>query len=184
MPTEKEIVANRLKVLLAKAGITQKKLSDISGVSKDTISKAVNKGELSVKCAKLIAAALNVSLDYLYGHSQLQNAQEYALEIMVKHIDIRATKSYYDQNQLISSVAFSKPFAEYLDAMHSAEKSTGIPTTIKSQWQDEVRKKFLEAIDIESTEKKAYALIDLNLLSPNILSLLKENVEEASRQLK
>ena len=96
MDNIKSIVADRLQKALDNKQFTQTMLEEKSQVAKSTISKAINKGELSVKMAKKISKALNVSLDYLYGNDDVENLSQYVLDTMMKHISAYNRKSVWD----------------------------------------------------------------------------------------
>jgi transcriptional regulator with XRE-family HTH domain len=64
MPARKrEVFADRLKTLIAEAGITKYRLSQLSGVSKQTLSKLEAGQQPGWETVMRLAKALGVSLD-------------------------------------------------------------------------------------------------------------------------
>lgn len=168
----KEIVSKRLTELLILKDFSQADLSRESGVSKDTISKAINKkGTLSVNMAKRISKALGISLDYLYGNSDVESIPQHVLDIMEKHISSYNRKSVWGSDSLIMSISLSQPLATYLEAICEAEK-VKMPDYVRGNWLQDEKERFLQAIENDTKEKIEYALIKHIFLTDKVLEQL------------
>lgn len=177
MSEEKEIVAKRLTELLKLRDFSQADLSRKSGVSKDTISKAINNGTLSVKIAKLISKALGVSLDYLYGNSDIESIPKYAFDIIMRHISSLNRKSAWGGDSLISTVSVSQPLAAYLEAICEAGKAK-MPDNVREDWLQDEKERFIQAIENDTGQKVEYALIKHVFLTSKVLEQIAAAKEE------
>lgn len=179
----KAIIAERLTESLKRKDFSQADLSIESGVSKSTISKAINKEGLSVKMAKHISKALGVSLDYLYGNSNIENLQHYALDTMTRHISAYNQKSVWGGDSMISSVSISQSLSEYLQAIFEAGK-TNMPDHVRESWLREEKEKFLQTIDVDTKHKVDYALIKKTLLTDKVLEQIVADKAEMQGEIK
>lgn len=57
-----QIQSKKIRVLMARSGLTQSKLSDMSGISRQSISTILNRGSCSPKNAGKLAEALGVDV--------------------------------------------------------------------------------------------------------------------------
>lgn len=175
----KEMVSKRLTELLKKQDFSQAALAERSGVSKDTISKAINKGTLSVKVAKLISKATGVSLDYLYGNSDVFDIHQYSLDIIEKHISAFNRTSGYGNEAQIATISLSEPLSQYLEAICNAEKA---PESVREHWLHIAKEEFLQSIEKDAEQKTKYALIKHMFLTDEVLEQLavaRKTVHEA-----
>lgn len=175
----KEKTSERLQTLLKSRKMKAAELARISYVSADTISKVIRKKELlSIKNALLIARALGVSLDYLYGNSDVENTEQYALDIMNKHISSFVRKSVFGGSALNKSISFSAAYFNYLDGVCEAKKAD-IKEELRQIWLKEIETDFLNTIKDDTTQGVEYALIKQELLTKEVL----DQLEKAKREM-
>lgn len=87
------IISERLTALKESKNLSQKDMAEKCDLSADTISKAITAKEtLSIRNAIKISKAFGVSLDYIYGNSNIINIQQYALDLINKQIEFETTK--------------------------------------------------------------------------------------------
>lgn len=183
MSEQKEIIAERLTALLKLKDFSQAALANKSGVSKTTISRAINDGVLSVKIAKLLSKTLGVSLDYLYGNSDIESIPQYAFDILMKHISSFNRKSSWGGDSLIATISISQQLAAYLEAICEAEKSNA-SDKIREDWRQDAKEKFLQVIENETEQKVEYALVKHEFLTDRVLEELATAKEEMQGEIK
>lgn len=114
-----DIVAKRLEKALDNRKLKQKDLSNLTGIKPDVISKIKNGHmNLTLERAWLIAKALNVSIDYLYGNSDYETPEQHAVGIIEKHIFVD-TKSMFATN--MNELVISKHIDNYFKAICDAQ---------------------------------------------------------------
>lgn len=162
-----EITANRIQSLLKKHKMSQVELAQKSELSKGTISKAAARGELSKESAKRIASALGVSLDFLYGNSDVESIEEYALTLVEQHISSFASKMSGVYNGMVAGISLSPALASYLE--QSAEiKKAPLPERVRTDGLYELKQSFLQQMEMDLGEKKCYVLIDARLYTADV----------------
>jgi len=57
---------NRIKEIMAARGITQERLSQVTGINQGTLSKIINGKGISLKTARKIADALTFPIDHIF----------------------------------------------------------------------------------------------------------------------
>lgn len=179
----KVIVAERLTELLRQQDFSQADLARESGVSKSTISKAINKEGLSVNMAKQISKTLGVSLDYLYGNSPVGSLPQYALDTMAKHLSAYNSKSIWGNNLTISTISISQPLSEYLEAVFEASKPN-VPDYVRKSWLQKEKEKFLQLIDNDTEHKVEFALIKHVFLTEKVLDQIAADKDEMQGEIK
>lgn len=149
----REMTAKRICILMDKHKKSQAQLARESELSKGTINKAVKNGELSIKSAKRIAAVFGVSLDYLYGNSNIESERDCAFAIVERHIGTFSHKMSGTFNGIVAGISLSKRLGAYIE--QSAEiKRAPLPEHIKKEVLKEVRQAFLQEIENDVTEKR------------------------------
>ncbi|MGE7622794.1 helix-turn-helix domain-containing protein [Viridibacillus sp. NPDC096237] len=95
LPLKKEIAKN-IKDLLKKYGLNQIKLSELSGISKSTLSDYLNcKTLINISNVEKIAAALNVKksrIDPSFATHNELSTKEKTIETIAAHIDDDVTE--------------------------------------------------------------------------------------------
>lgn len=177
MNETERIIAERIQLLIKKYNFSQVILAEKCELSKSTVSKAAKRGKLSLKSAKRIARALGVSLDYLYGNSEIENAQEYAFSLMEQHVSAFARNMSGPYNGIISGISLSPAFRDYLEK--SAEiKKAPLSKRVCEDGLCEVKQTFLQKIGECSGDNKDYVLIDYRFYTPDVESAIKKAIEE------
>ena len=77
-------------------------------LSADTISKAITLKTLSIRNAIKISKAFGVSLDYIYGNSNIINIQQYALDLINKQIEFETTKPTRERTDIFTHNIFQQ----------------------------------------------------------------------------
>ena len=167
----KATISERLIIQLIRKDFSQADLVKASKVGKSTISKAINRGGLSVNKGKQIAKALGVSSDYLYGKDDVESIPQFAFDTMLRHISAYNGKSVWGSDSVIASVSISQPLSAYLEAIYNSEKSE-VPDHIRELWQTEAKEKFLQQIDKDTIQKEEYAFIKHVFLTDKVLEVI------------
>lgn len=181
MSEHREIVAERLTELLKLKDFSQADLARKSGVSKTTISKAINDGVLSVKIAKLLSKTLGVSLDYLYGNSDIESIPQYVFDVLMKHVSSFNRKSLWGGDSLIATISISQQFVAYLESICEAEKSNA-SDKVRKDWRQDAKEKFLQVIENDTKQKVEYALVKHEYLTDKVLEQLASAKEEIAER--
>lgn len=81
--------SKRLDYILLERGISQRKLSEMSGIAEQTISRYINDKRVpkATEIAK-IANSLNVSIDYLLGQDKITDVSELITKLDILSNDI------------------------------------------------------------------------------------------------
>ncbi len=183
MGEHREIVAKRLTESLKLKDFSQTDLARESGVSKTTISKAINDGILSVKIAKLLSKALGVSLDYLYGNSDIESIPQYAFDVLTKHVSSFNRKSLWGGDSLIATISISQQYVAFLETICDAEKSNA-SDKIRKDWRQDAKEQFLQVIENDTEQKVEYALIKHEYLTDKVLEQLAVAKEEIKGEIR
>lgn len=172
----KKIMSERLKKLLDGRKIKAAELARISYVSSDTISKVIRKRELlSIKNALLISNALGVSLDYIFGNSNVENIEQYVLDVINKHVPRRHKKLLWGNHPYsFLSIAVSEALSTYWGQIEIIS-TTSIEPDLREDWLKRENNKLLQAFknDTPIENSKEYALIPVELLTEEILNQLQ-----------
>lgn len=162
-----EIAANRIQSFLKKHKMSQVELARKSGLSKGTINKAVKGGGLSKESSMRIASALGVSLDFLYGNSDVESIEEYVLTLMEQHINSFASKMSGVYDGMVAGISLSPALASYLE--QSAEiKKAPLPERVRADGLYELKQRFLQQMKMNFDEEKHYVLIDARLYTADV----------------
>ncbi len=175
----KETVKKRIHLLLKKHNITQKELAEKSGLTAAIINKAVVKGELSINSALQISAALDISLDYIYGNTEVDSYKQYAFDIIEKHIHGAIIKSMWGDDIAVSGLVISKALAQYLYGCNEAKGSKGLFDDIRNQWIGRLADAFMKVIDVTPTETCKVVLIEPELYTSEVHA----QIENAKREI-
>lgn len=171
MSNLKEVVSKRLQKVIEETEISQVKFSQKCGISKDTVSKAITKkGTLSVKNALLIASACGVSLDYLYGNSEIINIPRQVFSILSRHVLPGVSlQKFHDNAYIIPTVKMLKCFTKYLDDAWAAQQPS-TPVNVREFWLQQAADDLLAAIQ-SGTESECteFVLVPLHLLKDETL---------------
>lgn len=162
----KVIVAQRLKSLMENNNLNQSEFSEKTGISKDTVSKLVNKSySLSIPNALLISEKFGVSLDYLYGRCEEENSNQYALEILQRHFCAYKEKEPWQENiPAAAYISFSTALADFLDILTNL-KEAKIPEDLRKEGVQRAKKTFLSVIEDEPENPRKYVLVDYHLFA-------------------
>lgn len=162
----KSTVAERLKSLMEKKNLNQTEFSEITGISKDTVSKLVNENySLSILNALLISEKFGVSLDYLYGRCEEENSNQYALEILQRHFCAYKEKEPWQENAPAAAyISFSTALADFLDRLTNL-KEAKIPEDLRKEGVQRAKKTFISVIENEPENPRKYVLIDYHLFA-------------------
>lgn len=174
----RETVSSQMTELLKLSDLSQAALAKESGVSKSTISKAINEGKLSVKTALKISASVGLSLDFLYGRSDVTSTSKYAFDILNKHILAFNKKSVWNGKTAIAAISFSQLYSAYLEKVCEA-KNANVSEKVRSEWLQEAAEDFLKEIETDTDQRVDYALVDIGLLTDKVF----EQLEIAKREI-
>ncbi len=151
MIDNKKIIQERIKEILSITQKNQKELAEMCGVSTNDISKAVNKGELSVNKAIQISNSTGFTLDYIFGNNECKNAQQYAQQQVIafinKHIIFNSTKPTKTNPRFTQAINISEPLITYIEAVCEINNSTFIPDNSRDNLLQEIRNTFLKTIE-------------------------------------
>lgn len=175
----KENVSNRINFLLKRDGMSQKALAEKSGLTTAVINKAT-KGELSVNSALLISKVFGVSLDYIFGNSDIDDKRQFVLDVLLKHIYMLSLKSVWGGDWINGCLTISKPLSQFFEAMNEAISAKTIPNDFRKDWINRVRRDFLNVIMDIPKEKQDFVLLDQNLYTNEVANA----VEKAKEKLK
>lgn len=141
------IISERLTALKESKNLSQKDMATECGLSADTISKAITAKEtLSIRSAIKISNAFNVSLDYIYGNSDIVNIQQYALDLINKQIEFETTKPTRERPDIFTTISFSKKLDNYLRAIDEIDKNNIMSDELKEMYRKEVTDNFINAL--------------------------------------
>lgn len=178
----KGIVAERINLLLKNNGMTQKALADKCGLATAIINKAA-KGDLSIKSALIISEALGVSLDYLYGRSEEENRNQYALEILLKHFHAVEEKSYWNTSSVEVHISISLELCALLETITDLMEAR-IDDDLRMEGIQRAKAAFLQVIDTPSRKPKKYVLLDPNFYTSEVKAAIKDVKENMRGQLR
>ena len=180
----KETASDKLCNIIDNRHIKQSDIVNNTGLSRDTVSKAINGKCLSLSTAIAFCKYLNISLDYLFELSVYENAEremnENALKLIQKHIKGYQRKVSFARETPynIPSITFSNKLARFLEAQININGVSGMPEDLKKEWEKREIDEFLKC-DTEDTKKiegVEFALLRNEYQnSEKILSLLEEN---------
>lgn len=145
------IISERLTALKESKNLSQKDMAEKCDLSADTISKAITAKEtLSIRNAIKISKAFGVSLDYIYGSSNIINIQQYALDLINKQIEFETTKPTRERTDIFTTISFSKKLDDYLRAIDEINKNDIMSDKLKAMYRQEVTDKFINSLKEDS----------------------------------
>lgn len=164
----KSTVAERLKSLMEKKNLNQTEFSEITGISKDTVSKLVNENySLSILNALLISEKFGVSLDYLYGRCEEANRNQYAFEILQKHFCVLKKASFYDKLLVEAHFSCSEALATLLVKLARLEESD-LDDDIHEIVKQRAKEDFLKVIEDVDQKSRDFVLLDAAFYNPEV----------------
>lgn len=176
------IVAQRLKSLLRSNNLSQKQFAEKASLSKDTVSKLLNENmTLSVPNAIRISQAFGVSLDYLYGRSEEENRNQYALEILLKHFCAIKEKSYWGTSSIEVHISISPELGALLETITDLMEAR-IDDDLRREGIHRAKAAFLQVIDNPHEKPKKYVLFDPDLYTDEVRDAIKKAKENRRGQ--
>lgn len=167
-------VAKQLKKLIEKYSLSQTEFAERTNIPKDTVSKLVNgKYSLSITNAIRISEAFNVSLDFLFDRIEEENADQYALNILLKHFKNYKAKSYWNNSVIEAHITISSALANLLDTLTNLNEAK-IDDDLRKEQENRAKKAFLNIIKNESIDSGKYVLLAANYFTPEMKDLVEK----------
>lgn len=174
MNDKKEIVAQRLKELLESRALSQSELAEKCFLTKDAVSKIINgKMALSVPSALKIANAFGVSLDYLFGLTDFENATQLAISLIERQLTFGVDVYSLESKHKLSTLSISAPFDDYRNAVYQAHGMSA--ETMESALAKEKGRLLVSMLkDVSDLEKRKYALVPFKHLNDELATKLDD----------
>lgn len=174
MDDKKEIVAQRLKELLKSRALSQSELAEKCSLTKDAVSKIINgKMALSVPSALKIANTFGVSLDYLFGLTDYENATELAISLIEQQLTFDARSYSLERRHILSTIFISSPFDDYRNAVYQAHGMSD--ETVESILAKEKGRLLVSMLkNVSDLEKHEYALVPLEHINDELATKLDD----------
>ena len=159
-----KIFAERINKLIEESNLSGNAFAKQCDLSPNTISQARKGERLSLNSAKMIAKACNVTLDYLFGASEVKNIEYISVEAINKHIspttaNVDTSRDEYSLPALEISVAFD----EYLVGSRNAT-APFLPEKLRESFQEQLQRDFVGVITEEVKERHKYVIIPIDIL--------------------
>lgn len=173
----KATVAEQLKNLIKNNYLSQTEFAEKTGISKDTVSKLVNKKySLSITNAVRISEVFGVSLDYLYGLDKEENRDQYALNTLLKHFYVYKGKSYFPPYQREAYISCSLALSTFLDKLTNLENAR-IDDDLREDGKQRAKEAFLSVISEEPKDSKSYVLLGSEFYTPEVKAAVAKVID-------
>lgn len=174
-----DIVVNRLKAIMEDNNLTQKQLAEKCFFSPDVISKAKTKRNLlSVKHAKMIANSMHVSLDYIYGESDVSSVEQESINITETQLAPHKINIHIGDNVYsLMAINFSNRLEEYFEII-CALQDTKFDKDLCEKQLKRKREALLKSLQDKEDTPNEYIILPKDLIcTDTILSKLPSNTD-------
>ncbi len=174
-----DMVVKRLKAIMEDNNLTQKELAGKCFFSPDIISKAMTKRNLlSIKHAKMIANSMHVSLDYIYGESDVSSMEQESINITETQLAPHKSRIQIGDNVYsLMTINFSNSLEEYFDII-CALQDTKFDKDLCAKQLERKRKALLKSLQDKKDTSNEYILLPKDLIcTDTILSKLPSDID-------
>lgn len=174
-----DIVAKRLGTIMEDNNLTQKELAEKCFFSPDVISKAITKRNLlSVKHAKMIANNMHVSLDYIYGESNVSSMEQESINLTETQLAPHKINIHIGDNVYsLMAINFSNCLEEYFEII-CALQDTKFDKDLCEKQLERKRKALLKSLQDKDSTFNEYIILPKDLIcTDTILSKLPSDTD-------
>lgn len=153
----------RIEQLLKDSGLSGGEFAKKCGLSANTISLAKRGKRLSIKSAKKIAKAWNVSLDYLFEASDIRNSDCAIAETINRHFNPTTTNVDIGRTvYFLPVLGISVPLDEYFAKSRKVVPAI-LSKKLRQSLQDQLQKDFVKGIARGVRKRHEYVMIPIEV---------------------